>query len=160
MKKSNSFFTTFRGSLTELSIIARFFLSKGVIPRSRSELLDYAVKSTVQSLTNQQPELNVTTTEDALQVLSQLGLVDKGNREVFNILLAENQNRTASEIIDTRQEEDLNKTALNDRNSTLAKEATELLMKAQQKQQEDRQKAKDLFSSAKNISTCEEEENE
>lgn len=77
-----TYFTTFRGRLEDLAVLARYFLAKGYTPRSRSELLDFAVKTVVENLTTQQPELNVSSIEEALELLQSLGLAKLGTRNV------------------------------------------------------------------------------
>jgi hypothetical protein len=89
-KQSKTFSTSFRGEVIDLAIVARWFIKQGIIPRSRNELINSAVKNFAGLITKNNPELLVTTPEDAYDIFEQLNLVGAHRKAVFPIEQTEN----------------------------------------------------------------------
>lgn len=134
--KTKTFITTYRGSITDIATIARWLVSNGITPRSKSELINIAVTNFVIHLDSTYPELTVLDERDALTYLSELNILKTGlakmqpalSKNFWDSGLETNPMPACEETLASR-----NKSA---QATKLAADALELMQKATERNQE------------------------
>lgn len=140
-----TFITTFRGDLIDIATIARWMVSSGITPRSRNELINCAVVNFAAQLRKMCPESSIVETGDALEYLSELGLIGK-NLEKMAPALAKDfwQSATPSAGVNVSNELELTTKAKKASNDQLADDVTKLMDLADERIERDRKNAKQL----------------
>ena len=147
MAKKNTFFTTFRGDITEIATIARWLQFQGITPRSRNELIQVAVENFSKQLVKLFPETNVVDSHDALTYLTAIGLIGANRKKIVKTIadeLWEKSDLTTGTV--TSNSTELTTKAKKQNDSSIANNAIELMQKLEQRTEADKKRTEEFVS--------------
>lgn len=96
-KPPATFYTNFRGSITDFATIALWIESKGITPRSKSEIVNIAIANLKAFIDKTCPQATVKTVEEGLRVLERMGLVGSSIERVKTAMARSQFEATARE---------------------------------------------------------------
>jgi len=148
-KTKKTFITTYRGDLTDIATIARWMTNQGFTPRSRNELINCAVTNFTKQLVKMFPEDAIVETGDALEFLTDLGLIGKNLTQMQPAISREFwDSSTPAPGVPISNSSELTTKAKKQDNDNLAGLALDLMNKANQRNLADTENAKKLANTA------------